>query len=185
MFEEWRPLRQLLYSFFLSVVNQLNFSEVVLISNRRWKFQLSILENKKVLFLKKYFSSSSQYQNKKSFVYRPNFQWQYPIPFNLPRGTTKTDLTLDWLCFWLKLCLVLMLIWLQWDPVACWSTMSESSAQYVQRNLNKIIRQAGFVWQRVAGVVAEKRKQQGPYSSKAENFVGQYSDSDQSPPYSG
>ena len=35
-------------------------------SNRCWKFQLSILKNKKVLFLKKYFFGRSQYQNKKA-----------------------------------------------------------------------------------------------------------------------
>ena len=39
------------------------------------------LENKKVLFLKKYFSSRCRYHNKKSFVYWPNFQWSEPQKF--------------------------------------------------------------------------------------------------------
>ena len=46
-------------------------------SSRCWKFQLSFLKNKKVLFLKKYFLSRIKYQNKKSFVYGPNFQWRF------------------------------------------------------------------------------------------------------------
>ena len=51
-------------------------------SNWFWKFQLSILKNKKVLFLKKYFLSCCQYQNKSSFVYWLNFQgwfWNYIV----------------------------------------------------------------------------------------------------------
>ena len=42
-------------------------------SNRCWKFQLSILKNKKVLFLKKYFLSHCQYQNKKALFADPIF----------------------------------------------------------------------------------------------------------------
>ena len=42
-------------------------------SNWFWKFQLSILKNKKVLFLKKYFLSRCQYQNKKALFTDPIF----------------------------------------------------------------------------------------------------------------
>ena len=41
--------------------------------NKCWKFQLSILKNKKVLFLQKYFLSRSQHQNKKALFTDPIF----------------------------------------------------------------------------------------------------------------
>ena len=47
------------------------------ISNRYWKFQLSILKNKKVLFLKKYFLSRTAKIDPKDGVSRPNFQWWF------------------------------------------------------------------------------------------------------------
>ena len=58
-----------LFLFFLSVV----WLSLNPFSNRFWKFQLSILKDKKVLFLKKPLSISKQ----KSFVYWPNFLWRF------------------------------------------------------------------------------------------------------------
>ena len=56
-FNSFSSFRQLLFSFFLSVVwlswNFVRFHEIPF-SNWFWKFQLSILKNKKVLFLKIY-----------------------------------------------------------------------------------------------------------------------------------
>ena len=43
------------------------------ISNRCWKFQLSILKNKKVLSLKKHFCGRCQYQNKTALFTDPIF----------------------------------------------------------------------------------------------------------------
>ena len=58
------------------------------ISNRYWKFQLPILKNKKVLFLKKYFLSHTAKKDPKDGVSRPNFQWRF------------------WFCPYTKLCWV-------------------------------------------------------------------------------
>ena len=57
----------------LNKLNELKFSEVsrILISNWTWKFQISILKNKKVLFLKKYILSRCQSQNKKALFTGP------------------------------------------------------------------------------------------------------------------
>ena len=68
-----------IFIFSIGCLIELKFCEVSRnsFSNRCWKFQLSILKNKKVLFLKKYFLSRCQYQNKKNFVYWPNFQWRF------------------------------------------------------------------------------------------------------------
>ena len=59
----------------LNELNELKFCEVSRnsFSNRCWKFQLSILKNKKVLFQKKYFLGRCQYQNKKAFFTDPIF----------------------------------------------------------------------------------------------------------------
>ena len=43
-------------------------------SKKCWKFQASILKNKKVLFLEKKFFKPLSILKQKSFVYRPNFQ---------------------------------------------------------------------------------------------------------------
>ena len=63
--QNFNSFRQFLSSIFLL----LKFCEVSQnsVSNRCWKFQLSILKNKKVLFLKKYSLGRCQY--KKNFVY--------------------------------------------------------------------------------------------------------------------
>ena len=47
------------------------------ISNWTWKFQFSILKNKKVLFLKNYFLSRTAKIDPKDGVSRPNFQWRF------------------------------------------------------------------------------------------------------------
>ena len=59
----------------LSKLNELKFCEVsrILISNWTWKFQLSILKNKKVLFLKKYFLGRTTKVDPKDGVYWLNF----------------------------------------------------------------------------------------------------------------
>ena len=56
-------------------MNELKFCEVVQnsLSNRCWKFQLSILKNKKVLILKNFFLDHCQYQNKKALFTDPIF----------------------------------------------------------------------------------------------------------------
>ena len=68
-FNSFGLFRQLLFSFFsMGCLIELKLCEVSQnsFSNRYWKFQLSTLKNKKVLFLKKYFLSRCQYQNKKA-----------------------------------------------------------------------------------------------------------------------
>ena len=59
----------------LNNLNELKFCEVsrILISNRTWKFQLSILKNKKVLFLKKIYFKPLSISKQKIFVYWLNF----------------------------------------------------------------------------------------------------------------
>ena len=68
-FNSFSLFRQLLFSsFFIGCLIELKFCKVSWnsISNWIWKFQLSILKNKKVLFLEKKLSRR-QYQNKKAF----------------------------------------------------------------------------------------------------------------------
>ena len=64
--------------FFISCLIELKFYEVSRnsISKRCWKFQLSILKNKKVLFLKKYFLAVVNIKTK-NFVYWLNFQRRF------------------------------------------------------------------------------------------------------------
>ena len=63
----------------LNKLNELNFCKVSWnsISNRYWKFQLSFLKNKKVLFLKKYSLSRTAKIDPKDGVSRPNFPWRF------------------------------------------------------------------------------------------------------------
>ena len=49
----------------------------ILISNWTWKFQLSILKNKKVLFLKEYFLSRTAKIDPKDGVSHSNFHWRF------------------------------------------------------------------------------------------------------------
>ena len=70
----------------LNKLNELKCGEVSRnsISNRCWKFQLSILKNKKVLFLKKYLLSRIAKVDPKDGFSRPNFQWRFwDIPLHL------------------------------------------------------------------------------------------------------
>ena len=62
--------------FFIGCLIELKFCKVSWnsIPKWTWKFQLSILKNKKVLFLKKNFLSRCQYQNKKSLFTDSIFQ---------------------------------------------------------------------------------------------------------------
>ena len=70
----------MLFSFFLLVVwlgwSFVRFSRNSF-SNRCWKFQLSILKSKKVLFLKNIFFKPLSISKQKSFVSWPNFQWRF------------------------------------------------------------------------------------------------------------
>ena len=68
-----------IFIFSIGCLIELKFCEVSRnsISNRCWKFQLSILKNKKVLFLKKYFLSRTAMIDPKDGVSRPNFQWRF------------------------------------------------------------------------------------------------------------
>ena len=53
----------------LNELNDLKFVRIhISFSNRCWKFQLPILKNKKVLFLKKYLFLRSRYKNKALFT---------------------------------------------------------------------------------------------------------------------
>ena len=69
------------------MLNELKLCEVAWISfsNRCWKFQLSILKNKKVLFLKKNFGRC-QYQNKQALfadpIFSEGFDWKYQLWFS-------------------------------------------------------------------------------------------------------
>ena len=65
--------------FFISCLIELKFCKASRnsISNWTWKFQPSILKNKKVLFLKKIFFKPLSISKQKSFVYWPNFQWRF------------------------------------------------------------------------------------------------------------
>ena len=69
----------------LNQLNELKFCEVSWnsISNRCWKFQLSILK-KKVLFQKKNFLSPTAKIDPKDGISRPNFQWRFclKVPSN-------------------------------------------------------------------------------------------------------
>ena len=75
-FNSFSLFRQLLFSwFFIGCLIKLKFCKVSRnsISKWTWKFQLSILKNKKVLFLKKKNSKPLSKSKQKSFVYRLNF----------------------------------------------------------------------------------------------------------------
>ena len=67
-----------MYIFSIGCLIELTFCEVSRnsFSNRFWKFQLSILKNKKVLFQKKIFFKPLSTLKQKSLDYRPNFQWR-------------------------------------------------------------------------------------------------------------
>ena len=75
--QSFNSFRQLLCTFFLLVVwLSWNF-----VRFHKFKFQtepqLSILKNKKVLFLRKIFFKPISIPKQKNFVYRPNFQWRF------------------------------------------------------------------------------------------------------------
>ena len=75
-FNTFSFFRQLLFSsFFIGCLIELKFCKVSRnsISNWTWKFQLSILKNKKVLFLKKKIFKPLSISKQKSFVYWLNF----------------------------------------------------------------------------------------------------------------
>ena len=100
-FNSFSSFRQLLFSFFLSVVwlswNFVRFRESDSFSNRCWKFQLSILKNKKVFFLKKIFFKPLSTSKQKSFVYWPNFQRRF---WGMSPNRLLPNVTLPktWLC---------------------------------------------------------------------------------------
>ena len=68
-----------IFIFSIGCLIELKFCEVSRnsFSNRYWKFQLSILKNKKVLFLKKIWFRPLSISKQKSFVYWPNFQRRF------------------------------------------------------------------------------------------------------------
>jgi hypothetical protein len=79
------------FHFSICCLIELKFCEISWnpFSNRCWKFQLSILKNKKVLFLKIYFFGPCQYQNKKALftdsIFREGFELDivmFPFPHN-------------------------------------------------------------------------------------------------------
>ena len=67
---------QLLFFYRLSW-NFERFHEILFQTDSERKFQLSILKNKKVLFLKKNFFTPLSVSKQSSFVYRPNFQRRF------------------------------------------------------------------------------------------------------------
>ena len=72
----------MLFTFFsLGCLIELKFCEVSRnsFSNRCWKFQLSILKNKKVLILKKYFLGRCQYKKKTALFTHPIFSEVFVI----------------------------------------------------------------------------------------------------------
>ena len=78
--------RQFLFPFFLFVVwlswNFVRFHGILFQIDADTFIFLS-WKNKTVLFLKKYFLWYRQYQNKKRFVYRLNFQWRFCIAVHI------------------------------------------------------------------------------------------------------
>ena len=75
-FNSFSFFRQLLFSsFFIGCLIVLKFCKVSRnsITKWTWKFELSILKNKKVLFLKKIFFKPLSISKQESFVYWPNF----------------------------------------------------------------------------------------------------------------
>ena len=102
-------------------LNELKFCEVSRnsISNRCWKFQLSILRNKNVLFLKRNYAVFNIKTIKALFVYWPNFQWRFclkdaiiswdlvnfiinDLTYSAMRNwmVTTTKLDHSWLIYW-------------------------------------------------------------------------------------
>ena len=73
-----------IFSFSIGCLIELKFCEFSrnAFSNKCWKFKLSILKNKKVLFLKKYFSGRCQYQNKKTLFTDPIFSEGFAFAYN-------------------------------------------------------------------------------------------------------
>ena len=68
-------------SFFIGCLIELKFCEVSRnsISNWTWKFQLSILKDKKVLFLKKNFGAVVNIKTKKSWFQFSRRFWDWPV----------------------------------------------------------------------------------------------------------
>ena len=81
-FHSFSLFRQLLFSsFFISCLIELKFCKVSWnsISKWTWKFQLSILKNKKVLLLKKNFFKPLSISKQKNFVYWLNFKEGFAV----------------------------------------------------------------------------------------------------------
>ena len=100
-FNSFSLFRQLLFNFFsINCLIKLKFCEVSQnpFSNRLWKFQLSILKNKKILVLKKN-SSYCQYQNSKP-IFSEGFESRYQkrrkggSPLLISHRKRKTQYTL-------------------------------------------------------------------------------------------
>ena len=84
----------LIPNFSIGCLIELKFCEVSrkYFSNRFWKFQLSILKNKKVLFLKKNKIKLLSISKQISFVYWPNFQGRFWLWYPETRFVfTKTN----------------------------------------------------------------------------------------------
>ena len=87
------------------------------ILNRCWKFQLSVLKNKKVLSLKKCFLGCCQYQNKKA-LFTDSIFWKvlawtfefYPYIFIRITLTGHDGL-------WQKMCQISVTFWIFNDPI--------------------------------------------------------------------
>ena len=84
-FNSFSSFRQLLFLFFLCIccLIELKFCKVSQNSfaNRCWKYQSSILKNKKGLVLKKYLLSRCQYQNKKALFTYPIFSEAFEFKY--------------------------------------------------------------------------------------------------------
>ena len=94
-FNSFSFFRQLLFSsFFIGCLIELKFCKVSRnsISNRCWKFQLSILKNKKVLFLKKYFLSHTAKTHPKDGVSCLNFSEGFGSDYKRASRLNKLDI---------------------------------------------------------------------------------------------
>ena len=91
-FNSFSFFRQLLFSsFFIRCLIELKFCKVSWnsISKWTWKFQLSILKNKKVLFLKKNFFGPLSISKQKNFVYWLNFKEGFGLNTRKPTVSIK------------------------------------------------------------------------------------------------
>ena len=111
----------------LNKLRELKFCEVSgnSFSNRRWKFQLSIIKNKKVLFLKKNFLSRTTKIHPKNGVCRLNFPEGFDLaylePIKYALESKLIFLPLEFkCCICLTLCAFCGTAMSHWESIQVW-----------------------------------------------------------------